>query len=65
MRKFEQANRVADVGTAFADARRDLVMGQPEMVDQAEKRESFLDCVQIFTHDILDQRHLERGAIVE
>ena len=40
-------------------------MGQPEMVDQPEKRQSFFDRVQIFAHDILDQRHLERRAIVE
>src|ERR1700722_16775538 len=35
------------------------------MVDQAEKCEPFFDRVQIFAHDILDQRHLERRTIIK
>ena len=58
-RELEQAKGVADSSSALADARRDLVVGQVEVLDELLIRGGFLERIEVLAVQVLDQRMLE------
>ena len=64
-RQFQQAQQVGDRRARAADRFGRLRMGQVELVDQAMQRLRFLERVEVFALDVLDQRHRDHGAVVD
>ena len=60
----EQPQGVADRGSAPAGPWRDLLMGQAEVLDELLVRAGFLERVELLALEVLDQRLLERRAVV-
>ena len=61
--KLEQAHEVRDRDAALADAAADLLLGQPELVDERRAGAGGLDRVQVLPRHVLDQRKLEALAL--
>ncbi len=64
-RQLEQAQRVAHRRSALADPRRDLVVGEVEVLDQLLVGGRLLERVEVLAMDVLDQGVLERGGVVD
>ena len=63
-RELEEPQHVRDGGPALADPVRDLVVGELEVLDQLLVRGRFLERVELFALDVLDDRLLEHGRVV-
>ena len=63
-RQLQQAQRVRDRRPALADAGRDLVVREREVLDQLLIRRGFLERVQLLALDVLDDRVLEHRGVV-
>ena len=61
--KVEQAERVRDRRSSPTDSRGDVLLGQPELVDQLPEGERLFDRVQVFALEVLDEGELELVAI--
>ena len=59
-RQLEQADRVRDRAAILADPLGDLVLGQPELVDQPLERGRLLERPEVGALHVLDERALER-----
>src|SRR6266542_3187798 len=59
----EQAERLVDGDPAAAEAGRRLVLGEPELIDQALDTMSLLDRVQVLPLEVLDQAQ-EQALVV-
>ena len=57
--KLEQADQVGDGGAAAADAARQLLFGQPQLLDQGRAGLRLLDRVEVLADHVLDQRRLQ------
>ena len=64
-REVEQAERVRDGRSGAADARRDVVLAEPELVDQLAVGLGRLERVEVLALEVLDEGELELLAIGE
>ena len=64
VREVEQAQQVRDGDARAADALADLLAGEPELVDEQRAGASLLDRVEVLARHVLDQRELERLAVL-
>ena len=64
-RELEQAQRVGDGRAGAPDAGRDVVLAEPELVDQLAVGVGRLDRVEVLALQVLDERELELVAIDE
>src|SRR5436190_9544924 len=64
VRQLEQADQVGDGHPATADAPADLLLGDPEVVDERRARSRLLDRVEVLARHVLDERQLESLALV-
>ena len=58
-RQSQQAQVVGDRGTILSDRRRNLLLRQTELIDEALIGERFVDRIEVFTLQILDERQFE------
>ena len=63
--EVEQAKRVGDGRAGPPDARGDLLVGEPEFVDQPAEAVRRLDRVEVLALEVLDERELELVAVGE
>src|SRR5207253_4097002 len=63
VREAQEAQRVRDRRPLLADARREFLLRQPVLLDQALVRLRLLDRVEVLALDVLDQRDLERLVV--
>ena len=64
-RQLQQAQQVGHRGARTADRIGGLRVGEVEFVDQALQRDGFLQRIEVFALDVLDQRHRDHGAVVD
>ena len=64
-REVEQSERVGHRRSGSTDARRDLVLAEPEVVDQLAIGVGGLERVEVVALEVLDERQLELVAIGE
>ena len=57
--QVEQADQVRDRRAAAADAARQLLFGEPEVLDQRGAGARLVDRVEVLADHVLDQRHLQ------
>ena len=57
--QVEQPDQVGDGGAAAADAPRQLLLGEAEVLDQGGAGARLLDRVEVLADHVLDQRHLQ------
>ena len=65
VRQLEQPQRIGDMAAALADDLAEIGLRVLMIIDQLLVAERFLDRVEIGTLDVLDDRQLECGAIVD
>ena len=63
-REPEQAQGVGDDHSALADPVGGVLLGQLKLLNQLGKALGFLDWIEVFALEILDQREFEGGAVV-
>src|SRR5205085_3360004 len=63
-RQLQQANAVCHSRTCFAYARGDVLLRELELVAQTLERASLLDRVEVLALQVLNQRQLQRLAVV-
>ena len=59
VREVEDTNEVGDRGAAAADRRAELLLAQPELVEQLSAGAGRVDGVEVLADHVLDQRHLQ------
>ena len=62
--EIRETEHIGDVGAAFADLGRHLLLRQPIMIHQLLIGFTLFDRVQVFALQILDQRHLCHGSVI-
>ena len=62
--QLEQADEVRDRDAALADPAADLLLREPEVVDERRARARLLDRVEVLARHVLDQRQLEPLAVL-
>ena len=63
--KVEQAKRVCDRGSGAPDPRRDIVLGEAELIDELSVGLRCLQRIEILALKVLDQGELELVAVRE
>ena len=63
-RQLEQAQRIGDHRTAFADLGGDQFLRELKLADELRVTERFLNGVEILALQVFDQRHLQHRAII-
>ena len=64
LRQLEQPEQVRHRRPVLADRRRDFLLRQVELVRQPFEPEGFLDRVEVFALDVLDERPLEQFLLL-
>ena len=63
-RQLEQPDRVRNRRARPTDPRRDLLLGEVEVLDELLVRRRLLECVEILAMKVLDNRGFERSKII-
>ena len=61
--ELEQAQQVTHAGTGAADRFGRLLMGEPELADEALERARLFQGIEVLALDVLDERHRNGGFI--